>query len=69
MALGSSGIVIVEESRAEIVLETLVESGLAEALGNGRGRNYMLSSKFCSAYSAVPVSVALLEKPAGNHCI
>ena len=34
-----------EESRLKVVLETLVESGLVEALGNGRGRNYMLSSK------------------------
>ena len=52
----------------KIILETLVEAGLVETLGNGRGKNYMLSSKSCGAYSAVPVSVALLEKPAGNHC-
>lgn len=34
-----------EESRLKVVVETLVESGLVEAIGNGRGRNYMLSPK------------------------
>ena len=34
-----------DESRIKIVVETLVESGLVEAIGNGRGRNYMLSPK------------------------
>ena len=34
------------------MLETLVESGLVEALGNGRGRNYMLSSKAYGADNA-----------------
>ena len=41
-----------EESRLKVVLETLVESGLVEALGNGRGRNYMLSSKAYGADNA-----------------
>ena len=43
-----------EESRVKIVLETPVESGLVEALGNSRIRNYMLSSKYCGAGNAVP---------------
>ena len=34
-----------DESRIKAVVEALVESGLVEALGNGRGRNYMLSPK------------------------
>ena len=34
-----------DESRIKIVVETLVDSGLVEAIGNGRGRNYMLSPK------------------------
>ena len=41
-----------EESRLKVVLETLVEFGLVEALGNGRGRNYMLSSKAYGADNA-----------------
>ena len=41
-----------EESRLKVVLETLVESDLVEALGNGRGRNYMLSSKAYGADNA-----------------
>ena len=36
----------------KVVLETLVESGLVETLGNGRGRNYMLSSKAYGADNA-----------------
>lgn len=34
-----------DENRIKAVVEALVESGLVEALGSGRGRNYMLSSK------------------------
>lgn len=34
-----------DESRIKAVVEALVESGLVEAIGNGRGRNYMLSPK------------------------
>lgn len=34
-----------DESRLKVVVEALVESGLIEAIGNGRGRNYMLSPK------------------------
>lgn len=36
----------------KVVLETSVESGLANALGNGWGRNYMLSSKAYGADNA-----------------
>ena len=35
-----------DESRVRVVLETLVESGLVERLGNGRGRYYIMSSKY-----------------------
>ena len=48
-----------EESRLKVVLETLVESGLVEALGNGRGRNYMLSSK---AYGADKAAAYVRQK-------
>ena len=48
-----------EESRLKVVLETLVESGLVEALGNGRGRNYMLSSK---AYGADKAATYVRQK-------
>lgn len=48
-----------EESRLKVVLETLVESGLVEALGNGRGRNYMLSSK---AYGADMAAAYVRQK-------
>lgn len=34
-----------DEIRVKAVVETLVESGLVEAMGSGRGRNYMLSPK------------------------
>lgn len=34
-----------DESRVRIALETLVESGLVERLGNGRGRYYIMSSR------------------------
>ena len=34
-----------DETRVKVVVESLVESGLVEALGTGRGRNYMLSPK------------------------
>ena len=34
-----------DENRIRPVIESLVESGLVEAIGNGRGRNYMLSPK------------------------
>ena len=34
-----------DESRIKAVVEALVESGLVEAIGNGRGRNYMLIPK------------------------
>ena len=33
------------EARARATLERLAEAGLLEALGNGRGRNYVLSAK------------------------
>lgn len=33
-------------TRIRVVLESLVESGLAEAVGTGRGRYFMLSSKY-----------------------
>ena len=48
-----------EESRLKVVLETLVESGLVESLGNGRGRNYMLSSK---AYGADNAAAYIRQK-------
>lgn len=35
-----------DESRVRVVLETLVESGLVERLGNGRGRSYIISSRY-----------------------
>ena len=35
-----------DESRVRVVLETLVESGLVERLGNGRGRYYIMSSRY-----------------------
>ena len=35
-----------DESRVRVVLETLVESGLVERLGSGRGRCYIISSKY-----------------------
>jgi ATP-dependent DNA helicase RecG len=35
-----------DERRVRVVLETLVESGLAERMGNGRGRYYIMSSKY-----------------------
>ena len=35
-----------DESRVRVVLENLVESGLVERLGNGRGRYYIMSSKY-----------------------
>lgn len=35
-----------DESRVRVVLETLVESGLVERLGKGRGRYYIMSSKY-----------------------
>lgn len=34
------------ESRIRVSLETLVSSGIAEAGGSGRGRYYMLSSRY-----------------------
>ena len=36
----------INESRIRTVLETLVASGIVESGGNGRGRYYMLSSKY-----------------------
>ncbi len=41
-------------------MEVLAESGLVEALGNGRRRNYMFISKVYGAYNTVPMSVELL---------
>ena len=41
-----------EESCLKVVLETLMESGLVETLGNGRGGNHMLSSKAYGADNA-----------------
>lgn len=35
-----------DESRVRVALETLVESGLVERLGNGRGRYYIMSSRY-----------------------
>ena len=35
-----------DESRVRVVLETLVESGLVERWGNGRGRSYIISSRY-----------------------
>ena len=35
-----------DESRVRVVLENLVESGLVERLGNGRGRYYIMSSRY-----------------------
>ena len=34
------------ESRVRVILENLVESGLIERLGNGRGRYYIMSSRY-----------------------
>lgn len=34
------------ESKIRVTLETLVASGMVEAVGNGRGRYYLLSSKY-----------------------
>ena len=42
-----------DESRIKVVVEALVESGLVEAIGNGRGRNYMLSPKVYGKENAV----------------
>jgi ATP-dependent DNA helicase RecG len=41
-----TGLVHAEESRVRVVLETLVESGLIERIGAGRGRYYIMSSKY-----------------------
>lgn len=38
-----------DESRIKVALESLLEAGMVEAVGNGRGRNYMLSSKYYRA--------------------
>lgn len=35
-----------DENRVRITLESLINSGLVEAIGGGRGRQYMLSSKY-----------------------
>ena len=35
-----------DEGRVRVVLETLVESGMVERLGNGRGRYYIMSSRY-----------------------
>ena len=35
-----------DEARVRVALETLVESGLVERLGNGRGRYYIMSSRY-----------------------
>jgi ATP-dependent DNA helicase RecG len=35
-----------EENRIRTILETLVESGLVERMGTGRGRYYIMSSKY-----------------------
>ena len=37
-----------DESSVRVVLETLLESGLVEAIGNGKNRSYILSSKVYS---------------------
>ena len=36
----------VDESKIRVVLESLTESGLVEAVGSGRGRYYMIGSKY-----------------------
>lgn len=36
----------IPESRIRVSLETLVSSGIGESVGNGRGRYYMLSSRY-----------------------
>lgn len=35
----------IEETKTKVILESLAETGLVEAAGNGKGRFYMLSSK------------------------
>ena len=48
----TAGVVVYDRRPHEWNGETLVESGLIEALGNGWGRNYMLSSKAYGADNA-----------------
>ena len=48
-----------EESRLKAVVEMLVESGLVEAIGTGRGRRYMLSPK---AYEKEHTAVYVRQK-------
>ncbi len=48
-----------DEGRIKAVVETLVESGLVEALGTGRSRRYMLSSK---AYGADNTAAYIRQK-------
>ena len=42
-----------DESRVRVVLETLVESGLIECLGNGRGRYYIMSSRYSKETNSI----------------
>lgn len=42
------------ESRLKIVLETLVEAGIVEAIGNGKNRSYILSVKVYKAHGNLP---------------
>lgn len=44
----------IEESRLRVILESLVEYGIAEAIGNGKNRSYILSAKVYKARGALP---------------
>lgn len=48
-----------DESRIKVTLESLLEAGLAEAVGSGRGRTYMLSSRY---YRSSDDSVAYIRQ-------
>lgn len=49
-----------DESRVRVALETLVESGLVERLGNGRGRYYIMSSRY-SKKRTMPSNMCEIE--------
>ena len=55
----TTGVVVYDRRPHEQNEETLVESGLVETLENGRGRNYMLSSK---AYGADNTAAYVRQK-------
>ena len=44
----------IEESRLRVILESLVEYGIAEAIGNGKNRSYILSANVYKARGALP---------------